>query len=158
MIPYSYMTEHEAGRIAYLHHHQTGVGIALATGVFDLIHRGHVELLERASTYGPLFVGINTDEAVRELKGDSRPINKLEDRAYVLSALRCVKIVFPIDSTTVTEAIMLIQPSHWVKGGGYTMKTLNKDEVAAAKAVGAEIILVPMVKDYSTTKILEKKA
>lgn len=136
--------------------HRSRVGIVLATGVFDYIHRGHIELLERAATYGLLFVGINTDEAVRTLKGPTRPFFKLEDRAYALSALRSVHLVFPIDSITVTGAIRMVMPSHWVKGSDYTMETLNQDEVAAAKEVGAEIVLVPMVKGYSTTAMLEK--
>lgn len=153
MMPY--MPQSEAGRIAEMHKQQ-GVGISLATGCFDCLHRGHIELLERASMYGPLFVGINTDESVRKLKGPTRPIHKLEDRAYVLTALRPVKIVFPVDSLNVAEAIRTIAPAYWIKGGTYTLETLNKEEVAAADEVGAEIILVPMVDWFSTTAILAK--
>lgn len=143
----------EAERIAAAQRHQ-GIGIALATGCFDVLHCGHVELLERAALHGPLFVGINTDESVRVLKGPSRPVNKLEDRAYVLSALECVRIVFPIES--VADAIRSLRPSHWIKGGDYTLETLDKDEVAAANEVGAKIVLVPMVAGLSTTGILSK--
>lgn len=133
-----------------------GSGVVLATGCWDIIHRGHVELLEQAATYGPVFVGLNTDEAVRQLKGPTRPINTLEDRAYVLTALRSVRAVFPIDAVTVEEAIRYLRPSHWVKSSQYTLETLNQDEVRAAKDVGADIVLVPHVSGHSTTGILAK--
>lgn len=130
--------------------------VVLATGVWDVIHRGHIELLEQAATYGPVFVGLNTDEAVRQLKGPMRPINTLEDRAYVLTALRSVRAVFPIDAVTVEEAIRYLRPSHWVKSSQYTLETLNQDEVRAAKDVGAEIVLVSHVSGHSTTGVLSR--
>lgn len=133
-----------------------GSGVVLASGVFDICHRGHVELLEIAATYGPVFVGLSTDEAVRQLKGPTRPINTLEDRAYVLTALRSVRAVFAIDAVTVEEAIRYLRPSHWVKSSQYTLETLNQDEVRAAKDVGADILLVPHVRDHSTSGILTR--
>lgn len=133
-----------------------GSGVVLATGCFDLVHRGHVELLEIAATYGPVFVGLNTDEAVRQLKGPTRPINTLEDRAYVLTALRSVRAVFAIDAVTVEEAIRYLRPSHWVKSSQYTLATLNQDEVRAAKDVGADIVLVNHISGHSTTGVLSR--
>jgi D-beta-D-heptose 7-phosphate kinase/D-beta-D-heptose 1-phosphate adenosyltransferase len=150
-----FMPEHEAAKIASLHHDQ-GVGVSLATGCFDIIHRGHVELLERAAMYGPLFVGINTDEYIKMLKGEGRPIHKTSDRAAVLCALNSVRIVFPIADITVSHAIRSIRPKWWVKGGEYTLATLNQDEVMAAREVGAEILFAPEVKGFSTTGILAK--
>jgi D-beta-D-heptose 7-phosphate kinase/D-beta-D-heptose 1-phosphate adenosyltransferase len=147
--------QNELGRICAMHHQQ-GIGIVLCTGCFDVLHAGHVQLLRQAAEYGPLFVGINTDEAIRQLKGPSRPINTLQNRAVVLSEMQSVKAVFPIDSTNVADAIRMVVPAFWIKGDSYTMETLNKEEVAAAREVGAEIVLMPMVEGISTTKILKQ--
>lgn len=129
----------------------------LCTGVFDILHRGHVEMLEHAKTYGgALIVGVNSDKAVRALKGPARPVNNENDRCFMLTSLRCVDTAFVIDDVTVEKAILELKPDVWCKGGDYTLQTLNKDEVAAARAVGAEIVLIPMTNGYSTTKTLEK--
>jgi bifunctional ADP-heptose synthase (sugar kinase/adenylyltransferase) len=112
--------------------------------------------LEHAATYGVLFVGINTDRSIKELKGDSRPINTLNHRAAMLSALRFVNAVFPIDDLRVDKAIRLINPGYWVKGGDYTLGTLDKDEVKAANDVGAQIVLFHSPHLISTTSILSK--
>lgn len=131
-------------------------GIVLATGCFDILHRGHVELLMYASGKAPyLWVGINSDGAVRCLKGSARPINTAEDRAFMLAQLFYVDTVFIIDSIRVDQAIRYLKPAAWVKGGGYTMDTLDKDEVAAANEVGADIVIVPTIGNYSTTKMLQ---
>lgn len=131
--------------------------IVLCTGVFDVIHRGHLELLWLASRYGDLLkVGINSDAAVKRLKGPTRPINRQDDRIAMLRALRMVDTVFLIDSDTVTAAILEVKPAVWVKGGSYSLETLNRDEVAAAKAVGARIEIIPMTAGYSSTAIIER--
>lgn len=129
--------------------------IALVTGVFDIIHVGHLELLKFAYDHGVVLVGLNSDEAVRKLKGPTRPINTYDNRKAVVSALWMVEEVFEINSTTVDETIRRVAPRFWIKGGDYTMETLNQDEVKAAKEVGAEILLFPSVEGLSTTKILQ---
>lgn len=133
--------------------------IILATGCFDVLHPGHVKLLEAALASRPgglLWVGLNSDLAVRNLKGYARPINAYRDRAIVIAALACVDRVFEIDDVRVAAAIELVSPLAWVKGGDYTIRTLDKSEVEAANHVGAGIIILPTVGDYSTTKILSK--
>lgn len=132
--------------------------ITLCTGCFDVIHRGHIELLEFAwtQTDGEVHVGINDDESVRKLKGDKRPIHAYEDRAYVLQAISYVNHVFPINGETVTETILKVKPRWWVKGSDYTLETLNQDERKAAESVGAEILFAPIIKGHSTTNILSK--
>jgi rfaE bifunctional protein nucleotidyltransferase chain/domain len=130
--------------------------IVLVTGCFDIIHRGHVELLRFAGQHGIVLVGINSDEAVRELKGPTRPINSYFDRAAVLSAFKVVQCVFEIDETDVASTIRWIEPKFWVKGGSYTLKTLNPLEVAAAKDVGAQIVLAPHIDGFSSTAIIAK--
>jgi D-beta-D-heptose 7-phosphate kinase/D-beta-D-heptose 1-phosphate adenosyltransferase len=133
--------------------------IILATGCFDILHPGHVRLLEMAADYNLamyLWVGINGDEGVRQLKGDKRPINCYTDRATVVAALECVNRVFEILEFRVTEAIRVVRPAVWIKGGDYTMDTLHKGEVAAAKEVGAEVVIIQTIPGYSTTNILKK--
>jgi rfaE bifunctional protein nucleotidyltransferase chain/domain len=142
-------------RIAALHRHGN-TPICLTTGCFDVLHIGHLRLLEHAATYGVLFVGINTDRSIKELKGDSRPINTLDHRAAMLSALRFVNAVFPIDDLRVDKAIRLINPDFWLKGGDYTLDNLDKDEVKAANDVGAQIVLFRSPHSISTTSILSR--
>ncbi len=149
------LNDHELERVLNFQH-QKGVEIALATGCFDVIHKGHIKLLESAAEHGILFVGVNDDESVRKLKGPTRPINNEQDRMVVLAGLECVQGVFLIRGTDVAEAIRKVRPSAWVKGSGYTLDTLNKEEVAAANEVGADIVLVPVVEGKSSTSVINK--
>ncbi len=138
--------------------------IYLATGCFDVLHRGHVELLEHAAALAKMdgarspcvWVGINSDRAVRSLKGESRPINTWYDRAVVVAALHCVHRVFQIDDVKVKQAIIDVIPCVWIKGGDYTMETLDKSEVNAARSLDTEIVLYRSTCNQSTSKILEK--
>lgn len=131
--------------------------IGLCTGVFDVLHIGHKRLLEEASNQcDELVVGINSDSAVSMLKGPTRPVNYEMDRAEMLSSMHSVGAVFIIDATNVAEAIRTVRPTKWFKGGDYTPQTLDPHEVATAKEVGAEIVLIPMLKGYSTTSILNR--
>lgn len=133
------------------------MNIVLCTGCYDVLHRGHIDLLTRAAELGDLvIVGINSDAAIKRLKGPTRPINNQDDRIAMLRALRMVDTVFVIDSDTVTSAILEVKPAVWAKGGDYTMETLNKDEVAAARSVGARIEIIPMTAGYSSTAIIER--
>lgn len=134
-----------------------GERIALATGCFDVLHVGHIELLETAADHGSLFVGINSDEAVRSLKGFGRPVHNQMDRARMIAALRCVHVVFIIPNVTVVDAINTVMPQVWVKGGDWTPEKLHPQEVEAAKKVGAEIVIVPRLGHHSSTAILSKR-
>lgn len=132
--------------------------ITLCTGCFDVIHRGHIALLEFAwsETNCEIHVGINDDESVRKLKGDKRPIHTYEDRAYVVQAISFVNNVFPIRSTTITDTILKVKPKFWVKGSDYTLETLNQEERKAAESVGTKILFAPIIKGHSTTNIISK--
>jgi rfaE bifunctional protein nucleotidyltransferase chain/domain len=136
------------------------VKLVLTNGCFDILHAGHVDLLQRAARLGDnLLVMVNSDISVMRLKGTSRPINCLKHRMAVLKALRCVDMVESFDGHTVAAALRRWRPAVWVKGGDYTMETLNPDEVAAARKVGAEIVILPFGEEYkhlSTTSILAK--
>lgn len=137
-------------------YHRNGEPIVFTNGCFDLLHRGHVELLTRASSYGKLFVGINDDAAVRSLKGPTRPVNQEADRAFVVAELRCVAVVVIIRDANMAEALRRLAPDHWAKGGDYTLDTLNKEEVLAAHEAGTEIVLLPHLTDVSSTKLMER--
>jgi len=135
------------------------IPIILATGCFDVLHRGHVELLEEARSFFPgheLWLGLNSDAAVRLLKGDGRPIHDYESRAIVMAGLLCVDAVFEIDSVRVDDAIRLIRPRAWLKGGDYTLETLDQGERRAAEDVGSLIHLVPTIQGYSSSAILKR--
>lgn len=150
--------------LAFIRSERDNVPFVLATGCFDILHRGHVELLIRcreiadsgARGPGNVAVGLNSDRAVKMLKGESRPIHCYSDRAYVMAGLEMVDFVFEIDDMRVAETIRQLRPTIWVKGGDYTIDTLDKGEVAAADEVGTSIQFVPAVAGYSTTSILSK--
>lgn len=134
-----------------------GSRIGLCTGVFDVLHIGHKRLLEEAaSACDELVVGINSDSAVSTLKGPTRPVNSEMDRAEMLASIHAVGTVFIIDATNVAEAIRMVRPIKWFKGGDYTLQTLDPHELAIAKEVGAEIVIVPSTNGYSTTSILNR--
>ena len=133
-----------------------GGGVVFTNGCFDILHAGHVRFLQRAREFGvKLVVAVNSDESVRKLKGDARPINKLEDRVDVIAALACVDVVTWFESTDVCELIRIIHPHCWVKSG-YTMETLNPHEVREARAAGTAIILLEKFGDYSTTELVRR--
>lgn len=132
---------------------QAGKQIVFTNGCFDVLHRGHVALLEQAAQMGDvLIVGLNSDESVRRLKGPSRPINTLADRAFVLSSLTAVNYVVSFDDDTPAQLIAHIKPDVLVKGGDY-----KPDEVVGREHAGKTVI-VPLVHGHSSTRIIEKRA
>lgn len=131
--------------------------VVATNGCFDLLHRGHVEYLHRAKKLGSLLiVGVNSDQAVRVLKGENRPLNNERDRAFVMTGLEAVDNVVIFDSTEATTFLDLAMPDVWVKAGDYTLDTLNKDEVEAVHRHRGRIEILPFVEGYSTTKTLSK--
>ena len=134
---------------------RTGRRIVFTNGCFDILHRGHITYLNRAKALGDiLIVGLNSDESVRNLKGPSRPINALEDRAQVLAALSCVDHIVPFDSSTPHDLIRRIKPDVFVKGGDYTRETLP--EASLVDELGGRVEILPYLGSYSTTRVIEK--
>lgn len=134
-----------------------GAKLVLTNGCFDLLHVGHVRYLEQARGLGDgLAVALNGDESVRALKGAGRPINPAADRAEVLAALACVDFVTVFPSVRATEVIAAVRPSVYVKGGDYTVESLNPEELTALRAAGAQIEILPLVPGKSTSGILER--
>jgi rfaE bifunctional protein nucleotidyltransferase chain/domain len=135
----------------------TGKQLVVTNGCFDLLHVGHVTYLEHARNFGDaLLLGVNGDAAVRGLKGPGRPVNSEADRAAVLAALQSVDGVCIFTDVTATNFLAAAQPDIYVKGGDYTLETLNQAERRAVESAGGRIVLVPFVPGKSTTDLLEK--
>lgn len=135
----------------------SGKQLVVTNGCFDILHLGHVTYLENARNFGDaLLIGVNSDAAVSGLKGPGRPVNSETDRAAVLAALASVDGVSIFTDTTATKFLAAAQPDIYVKGGDYTMETLNQDERKAVESAGGKIILVPFLPGKSTTGLMEK--
>jgi D-beta-D-heptose 7-phosphate kinase/D-beta-D-heptose 1-phosphate adenosyltransferase len=132
-----------------------GERIVFTNGCFDLLHVGHITLLEQARRFGDrLIVAINSDRSVSGLKGPSRPIVGEHERAQVLAALAAVDAVIVFDESTPLELISATRPDVIVKGGDYVV-----DTVVGAREVqswGGQVKVVPIVQGFSTTLLLEK--
>lgn len=136
-----------------------GRRLVFTNGCFDLLHVGHVRYLQAARRSGDaLAVAVNGDESVRALKGPTRPINCEADRAEVLAGLECVDFVVLFHTPRVDAVIREVRPAIYVKGGDYTLDTLDPAERAALEAVGARIEIVGLVPGKSTTAVVQKMA
>lgn len=134
-----------------------GGRLVLTNGCFDLLHVGHVRYLEQARALGDfLAVAVNGDESVSALKGPGRPINLAADRAEVLSALACVDFVTIFPSLRATNVIVMVRPAIYVKGGDYTVETLNSEELSAVTTAGGRVEILPLVPGKSTTDIFAR--
>lgn len=133
-----------------------GKRVVFTNGVFDLLHAGHVQVLEAARALGDaLVVGLNTDESVRRLgKGADRPINPLEDRAAVVAALRCVDAVVAFSEDDPSALLAELRPDVHVKGGDYDPETMP--ETPIVRGYGGEVVILPLLPGRSTTAMLAK--
>ena len=137
----------------------SGKRLVVTTGCFDLLHVGHVTYLESARRQGDaLLIGVNSDAAVRQLKGPDRPVTTEGDRAAVLAALESVDGVCIFAESTATRFLAAAQPDIYVKGGDYTLDTLNQDERRTVERAGGKIVIIPFVPGKSTTALLQKIA
>jgi rfaE bifunctional protein nucleotidyltransferase chain/domain len=128
-----------------------GKSVVFTNGCFDILHAGHIKILEFCKNKGDiLVVGLNTDASVRKLKGKGRPINKQKDRALVLGALESIDAVCFFGEQTPHNLITLIKPDILVKGGDY-----SEDEVVGNK-VAKKVIIYPLVKGKSTSGVIKK--
>ena len=132
-----------------------GKVVVFTNGVFDLLHVGHVRYLAQARAFGDaLIVAINSVRAVRELKGNDRPIVNQDERAEVLSALRDVTQVTIFDEISPRSLIRELLPDVLVKGGDYGLDEIHgREEVEAA---GGRVVSLPFIQGSSTTKIIER--
>ena len=134
-----------------------GQKLVVTNGCFDLLHAGHVTYLENARQQGDaLLVGLNGDDSTRQLKGPGRPVNNETDRGLVLAALESVNGVCVFNEKTATRFLAMVQPDIYVKGGDYTLDTLNQEERRAVKSAGGRIVIIPFVAGKSTSALLDK--
>lgn len=131
--------------------------VVFTNGCFDVLHRGHVEYLHAARALGDvLIVGLNSDDSVRRLKGPARPINVVEDRAWVLGGLAAVDAVTVFGQDTPADLIRALLPDVLVKGGDYQLDQIVG--AAEVEACGGRVAVAPLVPGRSTTAILERSA
>lgn len=133
-------------------------GTVVATGgCFDVLHAGHLALLQQARALGDcLVVLLNSDASVRRLKGAARPVHTAADRGRLLEGLACVDAVVVFEDDDPTATLARLRPDVWVKGGDYRDQDLP--EARTVRALGGRIVLVPYVDGHSTTRILQRLA
>ena len=130
-----------------------GKKIIFTNGCFDILHAGHVRYLTAAKNFGDvLIVGLNTDESVKRLKGDSRPVNNQKDRAEVLLGLKAVDYVIFFGEQTAENLIAAVKPDVYAKGGDYTLETLPEAKIV--QSYGGSVEFIQLVKGKSTTNII----
>ena len=129
--------------------------IVFTNGCFDVLHYGHVRYLAQARQLGDvLVVGLNSDASVRRLKGEGRPINPEQARAFVLAALEMVDYVCLFEEDTPYNLISAVQPDVLVKGGDYAIDNIVGGDIV--KKRNGEVVVLPFVEGYSSTRIIEK--
>jgi D-beta-D-heptose 7-phosphate kinase/D-beta-D-heptose 1-phosphate adenosyltransferase len=134
---------------------RAGQKLVFTNGVFDILHRGHVDYLSKAKSFGDvLIVGLNTDASVRRLKGKNRPIQKERDRVAVLLALRSVDYVVMFSADTPAELIRRVRPDILVKGADYQLSEIVGAEFV--RSCGGKVRRVRMTPGRSTSKILKE--
>ena len=135
---------------------KNNIDIVFTNGCFDLLHKGHINLLNKASTYGDiLIVGLNSDCSVKKLKGEERPIENERIRSKNLVNLQSVNYVIIFDKETPQDLVKIIMPDVLVKGGDY-----NANNIVGAKEVisnGGRVEIVPLTDGYSTSSIIESQ-
>ena len=133
---------------------KTNKKIVFTNGCFDLLHRGHRDLIKQSFSFGDiLIVGLNSDESVKRLKGEDRPLQNEVERKNALLNTGYVNEVYIFDDDTPLELIKLIKPDILVKGGDYTPNEIvGYEEVTSS---GGEVKIVPLTPGFSTTSIIE---
>ena len=132
-----------------------GQRIVMTNGCFDLIHPGHVRYLQQAKALGDaLVVAVNDDDSVRRLKGESRPLNPLDDRMAVLGALGAVDFVVSFSEDTPARLIEALAPDVLVKGGDYAVEQIAGHESVLAR--GGDVRVLDFVDGHSTSGLIER--
>lgn len=135
--------------------HKSGKTVVTTNGCFDILHVGHVRYLEKTKTFADyLIVLLNSDKSVRSIKGPTRPINNEDDRAEILSALRCVDYVVLFDEDSPKNLLDEMKPDVYTKGADYTMETLPEADIMIKNNTRVEFI--EFVEGKSTTKTIDK--
>ena len=134
---------------------KTGDTVVFTNGCFDIIHRGHIEILSAAKEKGNrLVVGLNGDQSVTRLKGNDRPLQPFEDRAVILDAIESVDMVVGFEEDTPAKIILHFLPDILVKGGDYTTDTIVGADTVIAN--GGTVEIIPLIPEKSTTSLLDR--
>ena len=134
---------------------ESGQRVVTTNGCFDILHVGHVRILNQARAEGDvLFLGLNGDASVRRLKGADRPINHESDRAEILANLKSIDYVYIFSEDTPVEFLKLVKPDIHIKGADYTTGGLA--ETPVVESFGGIVKLLPLVPNKSTTSLVEK--
>jgi rfaE bifunctional protein nucleotidyltransferase chain/domain len=132
-----------------------GKKIVFTNGVFDIVHRGHVEYLNEAKSLGDvLIVGLNSDSSVKRIKGEDRPVNSENDRAFVLVNLKAVDYIIIFEEDTPQNLIKAVIPDVLVKGGDWEPADIVGSDIVLDS--GGEVLSLKYVNGYSTTEIIKK--
>ena len=134
---------------------ENGHKIVFTNGCFDIMHKGHIEVLSKSSDLGDkLIIGLNSDSSVQKLKGNSRPIIDENSRAIALAALSFVDAIVLFSEETPINLISNLTPDILAKGGDYEIRTIVGHEIVQKN--GGEVILIPFVDGFSSTNIINK--
>ena len=134
---------------------KNGKRVVFTNGCFDLLHRGHVHVLREAKACGDLLIaGVNSDKSVKQIKGPTRPVLPESDRSELLAAMEMVDYVVLFDEPDPYRVISAIRPDVLVKGGDWNSeKIIGADLVEKA---GGRVVVIPYIKGFSTTEIIER--
>ena len=134
---------------------ESGEKVVFTNGCFDILHRGHVEVLARAADLGNrLIIGLNSDQSIQALKGENRPIENEDSRVILLASLSFVDAVILFSEETPLNLISTLKPDVLTKGGDYEIETIVGHKVVEEN--GGEVILVPFLDGFSSTTIIDK--
>lgn len=129
--------------------------IVFTNGCFDIVHLGHVDYLEKARNLGnKLVLGLNTDASVSRIKGSLRPVVNEYARARVMAAMQFIDLIIFFDDNTPIRLIEAIKPDILTKGDDYAIENIVGADFVIAQ--GGQVLTIPLVKDYSTSNIINK--
>ena len=134
---------------------EEGKSVVFTNGIFDLLHAGHLEYLEKAKLMGDLLViGVNSDSSTKAIKGENRPVNNERDRSALLGGLRCVDYVVIFSEETPLKILEQIKPDILVKGADYLREGVVGGDFV--ESYGGSVSLIPLKEGISTTSLIEK--
>ena len=129
--------------------------VAFTNGCFDILHLGHLEILTKSKEFGDkLIVAVNSDESVRKLKGEKRPINDFQTRSNMLASFSFVDYVVEFSDDTPKKLIQIIKPDFLIKGGDYKKKNIVGNDIVSS--YGGETIIIPLIDGLSSTNTINK--
>lgn len=135
---------------------KSGKIVVWTNGCYDLMHAGHIDCFKRAKKLGDiLIVGINSDESVRNLKGEGRPLHNKDRRAFLLSELISIDYLLTCGDENIILYLNMLKPDIYVKGGDYAIDTINQEERRLVEGYGGKVVIVPSIHDLPTTKIVD---